>query len=114
MVNLPHPRRLFTALALALALLAAFAVSALGSSSRSAQIGDFYFHPGKTTIGSGTKVTWSWKGALNHNVTVKSGPSKFHSKSQARGTFSWTFRKRGTYHLYCTIHPGMKETIYVH
>jgi plastocyanin len=114
MVKLPHSRRVLTALAISLALLAAFSVSALASSSKSAKIGDFYFHPGKTTINRGTKVTWSWVGYLKHNVTVKSGPSKFHSKSQARGTFSWTFRKRGTYHLYCTIHPGMKETIYVH
>lgn len=113
MVNLPHSRRLVAALALALALLAAVSVSALASSSKSVKIGEFYFHPGKTTISRGTRVTWSWMGYLKHNVTVKSGPSKFRSKSQTRGTFSWTFHRKGTYHLYCTIHPGMKETIYV-
>src|SRR5690349_13474650 len=113
MVKPPHRRRALAALALAVALLAASAVSAFASSTKSAWIGDFYFHPGKATIKKGTKVTWKWQGVLNHNVTVKSGPSKFHSKSQARGTFNWTFQKKGTYHLYCTIHPFMKETIVV-
>jgi plastocyanin len=47
-------------------------------------------------------------------VTVKSGPTHFRaSRTQARGTFSHRFTRRGTYHLYCSIHSWMKETIVV-
>ena len=52
-------------------------------------------------------------GTKFHNVTVQSGPTKFHSKTQVRGTFSYTFAKPGTYHLYCSIHLNMKMTIVV-
>ncbi len=113
MVKLPHSRRVFATLALTIALLAVLSVSAFASSTQSAKVGDNFFKPGNVTIKKGTKVTWSWVGFLNHNVTVKSGPSKFHSKTQFRGSYNWTFKKKGTYHLYCTIHPGMKETIVV-
>jgi len=83
------------------------------SPRRQVGLGDNYFHPGRLTIDKGTKVTWNWKGYLNHNVHVKSGPSKFHSPPQVQGSFSHVFNRRGTYHLYCTIHPNMKETIVV-
>ena len=81
--------------------------------AKSAKIGDNYFRPHKITINKGTTVTWNWKGFLQHNVHVKKGPSKFHSRSQVAGTFSHVFTKRGTYHLYCTLHPFMTETIVV-
>ncbi len=113
MVKLPHSRRVAALLALAAALLAVFAVSALAASTKSAKIGDDYFRPHKITINKGTTVTWNWKGFLSHNVHVKKGPSKFHSRTQVSGTFSHVFTKRGTYHLYCTIHPFMTETIVV-
>jgi plastocyanin len=50
---------------------------------------------------------------LRHNVAVQSGPSKFRSRTQVSGTFSHTFTKAGTYHLYCTLHRYMKMTIVV-
>jgi plastocyanin len=113
MVKLPHSARVGALLALAAALLAVFAVSAFAASTKSSKIGDYYFHPGKLTVNKGAKVTWTWVGVFNHNVHVKSGPAKFHSPTRAQGTYSHVFNKRGTYHLYCTIHPNMKETIVV-
>ena len=77
------------------------------------KVRDNYFNPKSLTIRRGTKITWSWGGVKYHNVTVRSGPVKFGSRTQVRGTFSWTFRKAGTYHLYCTIHHNMKMTIVV-
>ena len=50
---------------------------------------------------------------LRHNVAVRRGPSKFKSRTLVRGSFSHTFTKAGTYHLYCTLHPYMKMTIVV-
>ena len=72
--------------------------------------------PPTVTINRGTRVTWVWHSfGIRHNVTVKSGPSKFHSRQlQSSGSYSHLFNKKGTYHLYCTLHPTqMKETIIV-
>jgi hypothetical protein len=42
------------------------------------------------------------------------GPVRFHSPTQVRGTFSHVFTTKGTYTLYCTLHPlQMRETITV-
>ena len=106
-------RRVLVLLALTTALLAFSAVSAFGASGKSAKIRDDFFAPKTLKISKGTKVTWKWAGVLRHNVTVKSGPSRFHSKTQVHGSFNHIFGKAGTYHLVCTIHPGMKMTVVV-
>ncbi|HEY3726057.1 MAG TPA: plastocyanin/azurin family copper-binding protein [Solirubrobacteraceae bacterium] len=97
------------------ALLAVSSVAAFASSgSKHARVGDDFFKPGHLVIRKGTKVSWKWTGSLSHNVTVRKGPVKFHSRTQAGGSFSHRFRKRGTYFLYCTLHPTlMKEKIVV-
>ena len=99
------------------ALAAAFAVPALGATSvKKVKVGPlFSFGPKKLTIKRGTKVKFNWTGSLLHNVTVKKGPAKFHSKTQTRGSYSHRFTKKGTYTLVCTIHQaaGMKMTIKV-
>jgi len=102
--------------AAAIAVLAVPAVSALASpTTTKVTIGNFFFKPKSVTIGQGTKVTWTWASqGIQHNVSVKSGPVKFHSGKKSSGTYSFTFKKKGTYHLICTIHPTlMKETIVV-
>jgi plastocyanin len=104
-----------------LALVAAFAavpaVSALASTpTKKVTVRDNFFSVKKATINHGTRVTWVWQSfGVPHNVTVTSGPSKFHSRRlQSSGSFSHLFTKKGTYHLICTLHPTtMKETIVV-
>jgi plastocyanin len=68
---------------------------------------DFY-GPAKLTIHVGDKVNWVWKasGFDLHDVYTDSGPTKFNSPTQAGGTFSKTFKKAGTYKLYCTQHEA--------
>src|SRR5215471_9036300 len=105
-------------LALALVVVAAsaaFVVPALAASSKTVTVGDSFFKAKSLTVKKGTKVTWKWTGALPHNVTVTSGPTKFHSKTQMTGTFAQTLKKPGTYQIVCTIHKalGMKMTIKV-
>jgi plastocyanin len=65
-----------------------------------------YYDPAKLTIHVGDKVKWVWhaSGFALHDVYVDSGPTKFNSPTQAGGTFSQTFKKAGTYKLYCTQH----------
>lgn len=102
-----------TAAALVVCAVAFPAVSALASSSRSVKVADSYFSVKHVTISRGTKVRWIWNGVLYHNVKVKSGPVKFHSPTQVAGSYSYTFSRRGTYVLYCQVHPGMKMTVVV-
>ncbi len=92
------------------------AVSAIASPpTKKVTIGNFFFKPKSMTIKKGTQVTWAWASqGITHNVSVKSGPVKFHSGKKSKGTYSFTFKMKGTYHLICTIHPTlMKETLVV-
>ena len=109
--------RKLIALLLALGIAVAVAVPAVGSTpTKTVSVKDFKFTPRTLTIHRGAKVTWAWvaHSGIRHNVTVKHGPAKFHSRTQSSGSYSHVFRKKGTYKLICTIHPTlMKLTIKV-
>jgi len=111
--HLRRDRRVIALLALTALLVALSSVAALASAPRQVKVADDYFGVKRLTIGKGTKVRWHWAGVLRHNVTVESGPSKFHSRTQVTGSYSHVFTKPGTYHLYCTLHTFMKMTIVV-
>ena len=106
-------RRALAVLALTLLVVAFSSVAALASSPQPVKVKDGSFATKKLTVSKGTKVKWTWTGVLRHNVTVQRGPSKFHSNTQVSGNYSHTFRRRGTWHLYCTIHPNMQMTVVV-
>lgn len=95
-------------------LLVALAAPAVARAPRvkKAKVGSYFLRPGHLTVKRGTKVVWHWVSGF-HNVTVKSGPVKFHSANKSGGTYSHVFTKKGTYHLFCSLHPWMKETIVV-
>lgn len=103
-------------LVLAVAVAAAIAVPALAA-TKSVKIGDNYFvrpsNNATVSVKRGTKVVWKWTGSAPHNVTVTRGPKKFHSPTRSRGTFSAIPHTKGTYHIVCTIHAGMKMTLKV-
>ena len=82
-------------------------------SKASVSLGDNFFKPTKLTVTQGTTVTFTWTGSNTHNVTVVSGPVKFHSSDQASGSFSHQMTKVGTYQIVCTFHPGMEMTLKV-
>jgi len=104
--------RILIALIAASVVVAAMAVAALAATDQ-VRVADNYYSVKRLTVARGTRVTWRWAGVLNHNVTVRSGPTRFHSRTQATGSFSHVFDRAGTYTLYCTIHPYMKMTIVV-
>jgi plastocyanin len=88
------------------------------SKTKSVEVDDDYFvhegAPRTVTVHKGDKVEWEWEGSNPHNVTVKKGPVKFHSKDKTSGTFVKKMRKAGTYKIVCTIHaPGMRMTLKV-
>jgi plastocyanin len=93
---------------------AVLAVSALAA-TKSVSVKDDVFAPKSLSVKKGTTVKWAWKGQEPHNVTVTSGPAKFHSATQTKGTFSKKLTKAGTYKIVCTIHaPRMAMTVKVH
>ena len=112
MLKLPTPRRFAAVLALAAAMLALTTVAAFAFSGP-VKVRDNYFAPKSLTVNKGTKLTWQWAGTKYHNVSVKSGPVTFQSHTQFKGSYSHTFTRAGTYHLYCTIHKTMTMTVVV-
>lgn len=98
---------------LALAATAALVVPASALAARRVALEHDSFSRTSLTIAKGTKVRWRWRGGL-HNVTVVSGPAKFRSSTKRSGSFTYTFRRKGTYRILCTIHaPEMHMTIRV-
>jgi plastocyanin len=114
MPKLSHSRRAAALLAALAALIALSSVTAAASSTKQASVNPSSLSPGNISVRKGTRVSWTWKSyGIKHNVTVKSGPVHFGSESLRHGTYSHVFNRKGTYHLYCTLHPFMKETVVV-
>ncbi len=113
-----------TSVAVLAALAAAGTPAALGATAhhhggagviRKAVVASDYFQPGRLTIHVGDRIRWRWdsSGFEQHDVTVASGPQVFHSPTQVSGHYTHRFTKAGTYHLYCTVHEDMTETVVV-
>ncbi len=76
----------------------------------------FVFSPRKLTIKGGTRVTWSNPAnaaQIGHNVTSDTSSWHFTKDLPSGGAVNFTFKKAGTYHYECTLHPGMKAEIVV-
>jgi plastocyanin len=97
------------ALALAAPVAAGGVAAADGTAPRAARtvtvtVGDDFYRPARLTVARRTRVRWVWRGRDVHNVTVTSGPRRFSSPTQRRGTFARTLRARGRYRIVCTVH----------
>ena len=81
------------------------------STSNAISVNDDFFAPASTAVAVGTTVTWTFMGAVPHNVTFDDG---VRSADQVDGTFSRTFSTAGTFHYHCTIHGlAMSGTVTV-
>lgn len=105
-----------------LVLVAVLAVAAVAAApavaaTKRIKVGDNYFvragSPPKVTVKKGTVVRWVWRGKVVHNVKVTRGPQRFQSPTKAKGSFKHRMRRKGTYRIVCTIHPGMAMTLRV-
>jgi plastocyanin len=108
-IRKPFPLVAVVATAAALAIPA----TTHAGTSRTVKVDDFAFSPASLSVRAGTTVTWRFQDSATHNVTVRRGPVKFHSKDIRRGSYGRTLTRRGTYKLVCTIHPTMHQTIHV-
>jgi hypothetical protein len=66
---------------------------------------DFRYGHQRMTVRRGTAFRWRFLGRERHDVTLASGPEGFASQSQSSGSFSFRFRRPGTYRLFCSLHP---------
>jgi plastocyanin len=92
---------------------AALAVPAFAA-TKTVKVGDIWFiskakNKGTVTAKVGDTIKWSWTGKFPHSVKVSSGPVKFTSKTQTKGTFSKKFTKKGTYKIFCTVHGAAAQ-----
>ncbi len=75
-------------------------------------IDNFSFSPASITVPVGTKLTWTNKDDVPHNVVSNDG--SFSSKAlDTDDKFSFTFDKAGSYDYYCSIHPRMTAKVIV-
>jgi plastocyanin len=89
---------------------------AAGKATKTADVGDNFFDPGKLTIKKNDKVSWNWIGAERHNVTKAKGPGKFfesETTDEPGVNFSKKFKKTGKYKFICTLHSEMQMTVKV-
>lgn len=107
------------------ALAAIVAAPAFGGSSDQAtaaktstiSVRDNSYSRSSISIKKNGTIKWAWRNTGNsHNVTSgKKNPVSFTSKTKS-GSFSFShkFTKRGTYKIFCSIHPDqMKVTVKV-
>ena len=105
--------------------------TSMPSATRSAQVKiiSLAFMPTKLRIKAGTRVTWRNDEPITHTVTsgtftgvdpvtgLRTGQrpdGRFNARLKGQGdTFSYTFKKPGTYRYYCDIHYGMNATVIV-
>jgi len=81
---------------------------------RSTWVGDYAFGAQRVSLRRGARFTWHFRGGVQHDVTLASGPVGFASPSMARGTYSFRFTRPGTYKLFCSLHPArMTQTVTV-
>jgi hypothetical protein len=77
----------------------------LARNIRGTWVGDYAFGSQRVSIRRGTTFTWRFVGAVQHDVTLASGPVGFASQSLQRGSYRHRFTRSGTYRLYCSLHP---------
>jgi len=68
--------------------------------------------PSRLQVAAGTTVEWSNSDPLEHTVTAVDKTFNSGLIKPAK-TFRHTFTRPGTYNVYCTLHPFMKEVVVV-
>lgn len=95
------------ALSCAVLVLAVLAPLSAAAATVFVTIEDDSYSPTSLSIVKNDKIKWTWVDTSNrHNVAVKSGPKSFKSATKRSGTFTKKFTTKGTYKLYCTVHPS--------
>lgn len=77
-------------------------------------IADMAFSPAAITVKAGSTVTWTNNDSVAHTVTENDGQDGPSSSPLSPGqSYSFTYKKAGTYKYICTIHTYMNGTVTV-
>jgi plastocyanin len=106
-------RKLLLLLAVLAIAVPAVTVSAIAATkTKTTTLQDDFFTKAKLTIKKGTIVNWKWTTDDDHTVTDING--KFGSHDTTHGNFKHKFKKKGTFTVYCLVHPEeMRQKIVV-
>jgi plastocyanin len=80
---------------------------------------NYFFSKPNIVVKKGARLTWDINGngpPQNelHNVTLASGPQGFGSPNHSTGKFTYKFKRRGKYRIFCALHPvAMTEVVTV-
>jgi hypothetical protein len=77
----------------------------LAANLRSTWVGDFRYGHERVSLRRGSTFTWRFIGRVPHDVTLVNGPVGFSSPWTLNGTYRHRFARRGTYELFCSLHP---------
>ena len=101
-------------LALAAAPVAATTAGVAGAAgTKSVTMKNIRYSPAAVTIARGDKVRWLWRdGSIRHDVRFRSGGFKA-SPLKSGGSYALTFRKKGTFRYFCSVHSEMKGRVTV-
>jgi plastocyanin len=95
-------------LAVAALILTAIPASVAFAATPTVKVGDNYFvrAHGETrmTASRNDTVKWKFAGRSPHNVTVKTGPTRFRSPTKSSGSYTQKLTRPGTYVIFCSIH----------
>lgn len=72
---------------------------------------NFAFNPAMVTIRHGTAVRWTNRDTTTHTTTSNTG--LWNHTLRPGQSFTFTFRKAGTFRYHCNIHPTMTGTVRV-
>jgi len=75
--------------------------------------GVFEFKPKTLKIKVGTIVTWKNTTTVPHTATSDDGTTFNSGTINPGGSFSFTFKKKGTFTYHCNFHPFMHGSIVV-
>lgn len=116
--TIPAVAALLTAILCAAAFVSnsrqAVAAPAMSAARSTITIHDYSFHPAVLTVARGSLVVWINQDDDAHIVKSQDGPAAFQSPGlDTGGKYGFTFRRPGTYHYICSVHPYMHGTIVV-
>jgi plastocyanin len=64
-----------------------------------------FYSPKTVKIRAGAAIKWVWKAGNANSHSVVEQHSRFASAEKPHGTFKHTFKKAGTFRIFCSVHP---------
>jgi plastocyanin len=108
--------RLIPILAIALAAPPLAVVTAGGAGAagtKTVTLKNIRYTPASISISKGTTVRWVWRdGSIRHDVRFSNGGYR-PSRLMSSGSYKLTFKRKGTFRYFCSVHGEMKGRISV-